>query len=38
MAEWMTCPERGIAFPDEKEMRRHGKEHKRGSMGKPRRR
>ncbi len=35
MAERMTCPEWGTAFSDEEEMRRHMKEHERGSTGKP---
>jgi hypothetical protein len=29
------CPERGIAFSDEVELRPHGKEHDMGSMGEP---
>lgn len=35
MAERMTCPEYGIASSDGEEMRRHLKEHEKGSMGRP---
>lgn len=29
------CPECGIAFSDEEGLRRHGRDHERGSMGRP---